>query len=479
MTVVVDAKDAPENALQTLIKFSLKGDLEIAERLSLLHLTNKILALEENQRDLIDRAQVELGLGTLFRTYSEALDPMEVILSGVGQTRSEEPEEEKELVNARSTLVHLLSDISAQPEFAKKYEISMDPSTIAWKLKQAMISPVLNISQAACLMLGNLACTDDICIRMVKNIKIHEAASMVLKDAKDVQLLHAVLGLLRNLALPKDNKDSLATVGVIENLQRCWSMDINPQIQLAAASLIRQLAAGSITNTRRLLLVSRSLNDDNDATQTQLMCLMKVYEKSDQLPMRTEIARTIVALLRSIYSQVVDEATRTSILAEFYSSSNNLELPLIGMITQTQHHVVRSEGWFALGLLSKDRSGRGMILRHVSEPGFMDLLRNTILESVPLNTQPELKGVEVGSAPAAPHNGITSTKDRENAMVVVYELTKFEVSSSAMLCFLLCYESCASLCRTNQPQGVDNASINEELRLDLFQLLGYESDKHV
>ena len=417
-----------------LLKASQDGGLESTERLSLLYLTNKLLVLEENQLESINKAQVDLVLGALFRTYSEAWDSFGVILAGVGQTILHEPEEAKEMADARRSLVNFLSEISARPEFAERYVMSMQPLKIVRKLEEIMISPLASVSQVACLMLGNLARDDDICIKMVRDLKIHEAASMVLRDTVDVGTLHAVLGLLRNLAVPKDNKDSLAIVGVIESLGKCWSMDVNPEIQSAAASLIRQLVNGSIANIKRLLSMSIALKDDTGSIQTQLTILMNLYKSSDQLPIRMEIARTTVAIIRTLHGKEIDEKTRKMLLQDFYAQHTDLEIPLIDMITQTQHPVVRSEGWFALGLMSKDGPGRGLISQHVSEPELMNLLRDTILETTPSTPQPESEGTAIRSLQSGPLNGTKDTKDRENAMVVVYELTKFEVSSSTILC---------------------------------------------
>ena len=377
-------------------------------------------------------------LGSLFRTFSEGKDPMEAVLSGLGQTTSEDFDEEQDLLTSRNTMVALLSDVSTHPEFVKKYKIFTDTSMIVWKLRYIMLSPLTHISQASCLMLGNLACSDDICIRMVKEVGIHEAASLILKEAADMHLLHSALGLLRNLAVPPDNKESVAMVGVIENAQKCLLENINPQIQLAAASLMRQMINGNMANIQRLLLMSNSVEDETGSMQTQLAVLLRVYDRTNEIAIKTEIARTVIAVLRCVYGKDVDSETRGAILADLYSHHVHLARPVVDMIIQSQYPVVRSEGLFALGVMSRDAAGQEMILRKGIAPDFYNVLRDSIQGHVAGDEHKQQNAAteQPTELPISDKPAETRTKDRDNALVLVHELSKIEVCFDGPIIFV-------------------------------------------
>ena len=433
----MDIDNTPSNGLDTLLKASLDGDLEIAERLSLVHLINKLLASETNQKRLIHDDKVDLVLGSLFRTFSEGKDPMEAVLSGRGQTKSEDFDEEQDLWTSRNNLVALLSDISTHPEFVERYEIFTGTSMIVWNLRYVMLSPLVPISQASCLMLGNLACSDDICIRMVKEVGIHEAASLIVKGTACMQLLHSALGLLRNLAVPADNKESLAMVGVIENAQKCLIGDYNPQIQLAAASLMRQMINGSMANIQRLLLMSSYVEDETSSMQTRLAILLRVYEKTNEIAIKTEIARAVIAVLRCVYGKDVDPLMRSAILVDLYSRHAHLVQPVMDMVIQSQYPVVRSEGWFALGVMSRDAAGREMIMKKGIAPNLYKLLEGTIRGRIggDEHEQENAAAEEATELPVSNKPADAMTKDRDNALVLVYELSKIEVCLMILSCY--------------------------------------------
>jgi hypothetical protein len=95
----------------------------------------------------------------------------------------------------------------------------------------------------------------------------------------------------------------------------------------------------------------------------------------DELPVKIEISRTIAALLRIIYAgpEPIQEFL-TALL-----SHSEVEEALWDMVRQEKYPVVRSEGWFALALLSRDREGAGRILVGLEKE--KDLAKQTITEA--------------------------------------------------------------------------------------------------
>ena len=389
------------------------------------------------QNSLIENDQFDLALKFLIRTYSAEADLSEDDLPDIVslKTSPRDPDDEKELFRARTAMIQTLAEMSSLEVFTARYA-SLENLTTE-KLMHWLAAPQTQLQQCSCIILGNLACSDEICTTMVANSNIVRGLFAILRSSSDSQLIHAALGYLRNLALPEDNKNALGAAGAIELLNRFWTSDPLPQISHLAAGVVRQLVNGSLANVRKLL---SSLSSDKDSpafSRTYLSLLLSTYDKSDDVAVRTEIARVITAILRCIHGQQTLQPARDELLYRLYSLHPDLARPLASMVTQSQFPVVRSEGWFGFALIARSGRGRLLISNVVSDVTVFGALEKAIkgnpresqtdsasLSASPLSAyaSPISPGPQSGGS-AQQHQEARS-KDRQNAMILVNELLR-------------------------------------------------------
>ncbi|EER44768.1 GTP binding protein [Histoplasma capsulatum H143] len=240
------------------------------------------------------------------------------------------------LTQLRIRLNQALSDISALPLFSQAYPPNCGLSET---LRSWLQKPEDQLQICACVMLGNLAREDKICVSMVKDFQVHVPLISILNGDAKAAVLHAVLGFLKNLAIATDNKEPLGSAGIITAISRLWAFNTLPQVQFSAASLTRQVIVSSFNNISRLLEPLSSDPDSPANSRTYLSLLLSLFGKSDATPIKIEIGRTICAICRSI-NQRQQEGTEAAIEASnlsecLYKLHGDVAWPLGTMITQT------------------------------------------------------------------------------------------------------------------------------------------------
>jgi len=327
-------------------------------------------------------------------------------------------EDVQNLGELRLKLNVALAEVSASPLFAEHYPLD---SELSKTLKSWVISGEDQLQICACVMLGNLARSDEVCQTMVNNLKIHEELIFVLKSTARGAVLHSVLGFLKNLAIAGENRLSLAQAGIIPAVSRLWAFDSVPQVQFSAATIARQVIISSMDNISRLL-TPLSQDPDSPAHQrTYLSLLLSLFEKTDSSPIKTEIGRTIASICRTTCPKAREGDTEAaSLLETLFKLHEGVAHPIGAMITQTQWPVVRSEGWFALALMATTGPGCAAVVECLSNDDVMDVLKKT-MACEPSSSD---EGVETAQPQLQ--------KDHDNALVLVQALLKSEVSDFAI-----------------------------------------------
>ncbi|KAL5356214.1 armadillo-type protein [Aspergillus floccosus] len=323
---------------------------------------------------------------------------------GAGQLA---PEETQGLAQLRLKINQTLAEVSASPVFAEVYPVG---SPLSQTLKSWLNSPEDQLQICACVMLGNLARSDEVCEMMVRELHIHQSLIQILKSDARGAVLHSALGFLKNLAIAGDNKLALGEADIIPAISRLWSYETVPQVQFAATSIARQLIISSVENITRLL---ETLPEDQ--TQTYLSLLLALSGKTDSTPIKTEIGRIVASICRTVIpkSREEDPAAR-GLLERLFSMHDAVALPLGDMIAQTQWPVVRSEGWFALALMGSSELGVKAVVDCLQTQNLLPLIEEALRE------KPEA---------ADEADKLRLTKDRDNIIVLVQELSKNEAMS--------------------------------------------------
>ncbi|KAH0547885.1 hypothetical protein GP486_008374, partial [Trichoglossum hirsutum] len=357
---------SPENTVEVLFGLTTDPQIDLEDFLALVSSAVVHLSDVRFQRYMIVQRSLETPLSILVESYSRFSESDDLVpsISGLDISsrgpRPEESENEKLLSHMRLTLIESLSDISAISEFATTYPLD---SPLIGSLRMWLTVPHAQLQVCACIMLGNLARSDDICRTMVHDFRIQELLISILEDGSDPQALHAAMGFLKNLALLVDNKAALGNARLLEVLSRLWALETMPHIQFAGASLARQAISGSTENVARLLT---SLSPDPDSpahSRTYLTLLLALHGKSDQLPTKIEIARTVTAICRTLN---ISPPSNSNIEVEdlklrLFRLHTDIGQPLASMLGQTKWPLVRSEAWFAFALMARHPEGAALV----------------------------------------------------------------------------------------------------------------------
>ena len=334
----------------------------------------------------------------------------------------------------RNNVIKVLSDVSAIPEFKDAYPLE---SPLVGSLRMWLAVSQAQLQVCACVMLGNLARSDDVCRTMVHDFQVQDPLINLLRTSDDTQVLHAATSFLKNLALMPDNKNLIGEAGLIEVLSRLWSMDTAPQIQYAGASLTRQVVSGSFQNIQRLLTSLSSDPDSPAHSRTYLSLLLRLCARSDQPATHIEVARTVTAICRVLNSpnQTASPEEVEALSHRLYSLHHDVARPLVAMIKQKQWPVIRSEGWFAFALMARSKEGAPPVNEAMSNSEILRPLVEVVTGremGTPGSAEETPPGFTGLNSPSEEQQKTAEMRriDRENALVLISKLLEHLVSLS-------------------------------------------------
>lgn len=432
---IVEPDQSSENAVEVLLRAVTLPDLDFDDRISLADAAITLLKNEILQKRMIAKDLVGVPVEFLISSYSPDFVSD---ISKVGELThsSVDQDDQPELRRVRSSLIEVLADLSGLPEFLAAQSDLRSP--LIDSLENLLHTNKWQLQLCSCVMLGNLARSDSTCRHMINEMRIHESLFSLLKASTNTQVLHSVLGFLRNLALPSDNKEVLGKANAVEIASRFFATDSLPQLAYAATSLVRQMVNSSVIQTERLLSPLIPEVSSTGHVQTRLSLLLSLFERSDDMPTKTEVARIVVSVLRNHYTltgaDIGQEATE-SFMNRFYRGHPTVSLPLAMMVYQSKWPAIRSEGWFALALMARTEQGVQTMEPVLKQAEFMcaleDALGRAVTKIGKSTTSTELEVMledasirDSGDISRQPAESQPESKDKENVLVLVHELVK-------------------------------------------------------
>jgi hypothetical protein len=419
---------------------------EMDDFISFVNTAVKYLQHERFQRALVTGGCLNEALTVLVNSYAR--------FDAQPSLNMESPDEDdaKALYDMRTSLNQVLSDVSALPEFKEAVPVV---SPFSSSLRRWLSSPQLQLQVCACIMLGNLARSDDACVEFVHVSAVHKPLIATLTTATDSQLLHAALGFLKNLALPAKNKEAIGDAGIFDVLPRLWLLDTLQQIQFASISLTRKLVNGTFNNVRR---VCHPLSDDEDSPaymRSNLSLLIALFDRTDVEPIKMEISRLITAVCRvfNTFTGYTEERMER-VRKKFFAMHPDVGRPLSFMVSQEKWPVVRSEGWFVFALMARYPEGAQCISDLMQDVAVFQPLVYLLTGKNLVDYQPNCPASSaLSSAEISPESSISNTLDglapesvkpdaqaaemarvdRENALVLVNQLLKNRGSEMAVM----------------------------------------------
>lgn len=415
-------ENSPDGIILLMMELALKEDITFEHYAPLVTSLSAYLEKERFQNACIKNQMVEKALSVLKRSITIEID-------------TSSKEDVQNLAQLRLKINTALAEVSASPLFAEYYPLN---SSLSKTLKSWIIAEEDQLQICACVMLGNLARSDEICTTMVNDLRIHEELISVINSEARGAVLHSVLGFLKNLAIASENRRSLAEAGIIPAISRLWAFDSVPQVQFSASTIARQVIISSVENIGRLL---SPLSEDPDSPahqRTYLSLLLSLFEKTDSAPIKTEIGRTIASICRTLCPKAKDgDVEAEALLERVFTLHQGVANPVGSMITQTQWPVVRSEGWFALALMATTTSGCVAVVDCLDNGDVMEMLKSAMTGEIPASKEAEAEGE--GETPQPNESQIQ--KDHDNVLVLIQTLLKNEVSSP-LSWILIVYATC-------------------------------------
>ncbi|KAG9286825.1 hypothetical protein G9A89_012375 [Geosiphon pyriformis] len=209
----------------------------------------------------------------------------------------------------------------------------------------------------AALSLGNLARNDAHCIKLVQEFNVVKPLIQALtSSAKNFKIQHAVVGLLKNLAIPVSNKAPIGSMGVIELVSPLLSQDTIQPIQVGVVGILKHLSVTNASNSKRIIL-GEHVPDIADSPKP-LSRLLSVIQNTDDISVRSEGTRVLVNLIKNIWSQDCFSTLDRDLVFHLRSRLNTLEVvqPISKMITESKYPLLQNEGIIGLTLLVIDDS---------------------------------------------------------------------------------------------------------------------------
>ncbi|KNG49459.1 gtp binding protein [Stemphylium lycopersici] len=359
-------------------------------------------------------------LVTLMLEFEARLEPDEVeavflelaTSKNADSTTSDEAE-----VLLMAQLIGLLSAASATDVFARSFNIR---SPVIERLEAKLRAPWESAHPSticACVMVGNLAMSDEVCIDMVKIMELHVRLITILKKSDKPALLYAAAGFMRHLTFPEANRALLADAGLMEACCRMLVLD-DPSVRGEAAAMLCKLVTGNFHNIEKVMY--ETVGSDTEAADPEIssdtVIFSHIVEQAlapvKPLPSTTmknpmiELGRTIVAMFRYLGRPNAEkdvEAVQLQIL-----QVPQIARPIAQLVRQRFYPEARSEGLLGLGLLAQTLEGAAAIAEEIKED-------SALLETI----KEHANATEAGLAQQAPS---TASRDHQNAIVLLQAL---------------------------------------------------------
>lgn len=351
---------------------------------------------------------------------------VDLLFAACGKDEREFGEDSDQIADADQACLALnkaLSDISARDSFAVKYSLG---SPLISRLSQWLNQDHVQMKICACVNLGNLARSDEICIKMVQEMSLHESLITLISKDEDTKVLHAGVSFLKNLSLPMSNKAELGKAGLLDALPRLWAIESVPQLQLSVVSLARQVVSNTLENVA-LLLSDDGAAEESLGVEGHLLQLLDLHDRTDSVPVKLEIARLVTATCRCFASSSHGPGGSDvlSLQDRVFACKKNVSRPLGTMVMQTEWPVVRSEGWFALALIARTEVGARLVMTTINaESSILKVMQEALApvqaSALMAASESDFKGGP-SSAPSALPAG---RKDRDNIAILISELLK-------------------------------------------------------
>ncbi|KAL6711216.1 hypothetical protein ACN47E_005747 [Coniothyrium glycines] len=317
-----------------------------------------------------------------------------------------------------SQLIGSISAVSSTDSFAQQFSIR---TSVIERVESKLRSPwddALPSTVCSCVMLGNLAMSDEVCVDMVQIMELHVALIDILVRSQSTQsaLLYAAAGFVRHLTFPEQNRGILAEAGLIKACCRLLVL-ADESVRGEAAAILCKLVTKNFRNIEKVVQGSvadvADLGDAPASTQSTVLrhIVQQALAPSRPLPSTAmknpmiELGRTIVAMLRYL-GRPNAEKDVDALIEEIFKVPM-IARPVAKLIRQRFYVDARSEGLLGLGLIAQSSQGAAQVVEEIkADAGLLDAIKEFA------------NGADGGAEQQSPSAG----RDYQNAIVLLQAL---------------------------------------------------------
>jgi hypothetical protein len=348
--------------------------------------------------------------------FEARLTPAEIeaVFAELSNTKSDDktPSDETNVL-LLTQLINSVSALSSTDAFAKNFSVR---SPVIERIR-ASFQRHTNRSPSTvctCVMLGNLAMSDEVCIDMISIMELHTPLIDILQFEQHSALLYAATGFLRHLTFPEANRTSLRNANLIQACQKQLRVSNDAAVLGEIAAILGKMATNNRKNIEQMVLHTTSVENAPSALKE---LVKKALAPATPLPSTTmknlsiEAGRTIVAILRYLgrpnaegdISALQQEMFKISLLARLVAR----------LVRQRFYADARSEGLLGLGLMAQSPEGAAQVIAEIKED-------SGLLKAIKEFAEGKDGGVE--------QQGSAAGRDYQNAMVLLQALQNNSVS---------------------------------------------------
>jgi hypothetical protein len=377
-------------------------------------------------------------LVVLMLDFEARLTPadIEAVFQELALTKTDDtPPSEETTVLLLSQLINSISSLSSTDTFAQNFTVR---SPVIERIRAKLGYPTDNSPSAvcACVMLGNLAMSDEVCIDMISIMQLHLPLNGILSSGKHPALLYAALGFLRHLAFPEANRTEIGDSRIIEILHNhIVARDDDPAVRGEIAALLCKLVTNNPKNIERVVMhrVGELRGEPGELPARSVAngptCLGDLVKHSllpgKPLPssamknMMVEAGRTIVAVLRHLGRSGTGGDLDVDAVRLRMFECPDIARPLARLVRQRFYADARSEGLLGLGLMAQSNEGAARVIEEFKQDA-------GLLEAIKEFAEGKDGGVE--------QQGQAAGRDYQNAMVLLQALENHWVSGLKYFC---------------------------------------------
>ncbi|KAG0268800.1 hypothetical protein DFQ27_005735 [Actinomortierella ambigua] len=285
----------------------------------------------------------------------------DVTTNDEGKDEAEAKEDAAKLADIKAGLVEAIVSVSLSD--ANMVRIFNNKHIMDTFLSWLELEDREDLQTCAALCLGNVARSDQHCVKLVHEYHAIEPLIHVVRKAQDLKASHAATGVLRNLALPERNRNIMGNAGVIQACFPLLKKDNAVPLQSNVVGILKRLSNNHGHNVVRIISGREPFETltslpGSDA-ETPLSTLVDLIRRSDDFAMKSEGTRTICNLIKVTWSSEgirdLDAASIRSLQQTLHSCQ--VVDPIAAMTRNPKFTILQNEGIIALTLLVTSSGG--------------------------------------------------------------------------------------------------------------------------